>query len=77
MKVEELKMHFEMFLIEHDAYTQFYDNVEEGELEKYLEHFPLSLISGMFTWDETPEGYVYWRKLSDAWRGLWGKLNDY
>lgn len=69
MSDEEMKMHFDIFLIENGAYEAFYRNRRRALDLHYTE-----FILGAFTWMGKPEGHEYWEKLHYKWEETYGKL---
>jgi hypothetical protein len=68
---------FIRFLSENAAINQFISNfnrLNDITLPNYInskyrsEEDFRSLISSAFSWDNTPEGFTYWCKLSHQWR---------
>lgn len=51
------------FLLKEGVYKKFMKNADENSEED-----PFERISDAFMWKDTPEGYGYWRKLSDKWK---------
>lgn len=76
MTFEEVRMHFDILLIEHDAYEAFYKNVDE-DWEDCVSTWGFSfMLMQAFEWTESPEGSDYWRKLSELWESVWEKLSE-
>lgn len=48
------------FLVKKDAYEKYLANANPARS-------PFRLIGSAFLWDETPEGYGYWRELNDEY----------
>lgn len=65
------------FLSERAAINQFISNFNRFNhisVTNYIKHKCIleedfkSIFSGAFGWDNTPEGFEYWKKLSIDWR---------
>lgn len=61
---------FENFLTEHNALQNYKNNITRANISfETIINFPLDeLINYGFTWADTSEGHVFWRKLDDLWR---------
>lgn len=70
MSNEEIKMHFDIFLIENGAYEAFYRN--RGG--RPLTMIGCSFITFAFGWEASPEGGRYWSQLSQKWWKTYAKL---
>ena len=57
-------LEFDRFLLSHNALHDFYQNCD---LKKKARFRPKNFIIQSFTWDKTPQGYVFWKKLDKEW----------
>jgi len=72
-----MKDEFKRFLIEHDAYDRFCDNLKDYSggcsFEEFINFcignkFPrTAYLSWAFDWDNTPQSYEYWDNLRCEW----------
>lgn len=71
MSDEEVKMHFDIFLIENGAYEAFYRNRGGRPVTAA---YKSDIIIFAFGWGDTPEGNIYWSKLNQKWEKTYAKL---
>lgn len=74
MTREEFKMHFELFLLEHDAYEEFMQYCNEVNYEDCIKHLNVRVIDRSFYWTNTPSGHAYWSDLHAKFKIIANKL---
>ena len=55
---------FDRFLLSHHALHDFYQNCD---LKSNIGFKPLCFILWSFIWEDTPQGYDFWKKLNSKW----------
>lgn len=65
LTLDEIRAKFDEFLEDNFTFEAYYRNARD---RWHFNNDYRYWISQAFTWDSTPEGYVYWQKLSQKWR---------
>jgi hypothetical protein len=74
---QESVTNFESFLAGRLAFTKFITNclAYRTILERLYEREYEEVILGAFAWECSPEGFYYWKALSDGWMEYTRTLN--
>lgn len=69
MGIGQIKMHFELFLLEHQVLDEYYTYLKRGEpVPIFFEaNCPCVWIDGGFVWSQTAEGSDFWYELNNKW----------
>ena len=60
---------FLKFLAEHNALIPYILNFEKDSFSEFITlNVPEDFITCAFIWSDTPQGFHYWKNLSDLWR---------
>ena len=64
------------------AKKQYREDIRELSLDEYIEANKYdtdgihNILTGIFTWSSTPQGYDFWNEISHLWNDMAEDIND-